>query len=174
MEPYLVVAALIGTIFVVVCQEFESVDKVVTDSVCRRVCSKHFCFSVVRAVLYGQDSVRGPSKCTGRQTPHTTSCTASFRALKRPDVVSKRISVTIRGHTCDNVTPPYPSTGAMCRPRKPSLFSRISRLPPCSESVSVRELFSNRLTFLALYALRISKPSKRKAVLCRKSSSSLL
>ena len=36
-----------------------SVDQAVTDSVWRRVCSKHFGFSAVRAVFYDQDSVRG-------------------------------------------------------------------------------------------------------------------
>ena len=40
------------------CQEFVRRDQVVTDSLWRRVCSKHFCFSAVRAVLYDQDSVR--------------------------------------------------------------------------------------------------------------------
>ena len=36
------------TIFLLVCQKFERVDHFVTDSVWRRVCSKHFYFSAVR------------------------------------------------------------------------------------------------------------------------------
>ena len=46
------------TIFLLVCQEFVRRDQVATGSLWRRVCSKHFCFSAVRAVLYDQDSVR--------------------------------------------------------------------------------------------------------------------
>ena len=48
------------TIFLLVCQDLERVDQVLTDSVWRRVCSKHFSRLEVRAVLYDQDSVQIP------------------------------------------------------------------------------------------------------------------
>ena len=68
-----------AAIFLMVWQERERIDQVVTHSLRCRVRSEKIGISAVTAVLYAQDS---PSNHTGRHKPKTTSCTAC--AQKRP------------------------------------------------------------------------------------------
>ena len=97
--------------------------------------------------------------------------------------------------TYDKVTPRRPSTGTMIRLKKSVLFRRISCTMLCRSSSSCSTSLMPSLTFALaelaisqehcqaagqspdfspLYAWRISTPSKRKSLLCRKSSSSTL
>ena len=73
-----------------------------------------------------------PKLCSGARLhkPHTTSYTAPSCSCCRhhaksmqPDVIFKRVSVTMRSHA--RVTPLYPSTGTMIHLRKPVLFCKI-------------------------------------------------
>ena len=47
-------------IFLLVSQELQRIDQVVANSLRRIVCSKHCCFSTVRAVYYDENSIWSP------------------------------------------------------------------------------------------------------------------
>ena len=81
---------------VAVPQELERIDRIVTDALQCRVRSKTSCIEVIRAVLYDQDSVRGPSYRTGQRKTRTTSCTQFFRVQTRSTKCS--LQAGIRGN----------------------------------------------------------------------------
>ena len=83
-------------ILMLIRQELECHDQVVTGSLRCSVRSDIFCLSTVRAILSHQDSVRIPP---GHQMLHTTSCSASSHALNPPDEVLKRVSFF---HSCSD------------------------------------------------------------------------
>ena len=71
-------------IFLLVRQELERIDQVVTHSLLCRVCPKYVGTSVVRAVLYDQDSVRGPPLVLAAAIALLFSSCHSRRASTRP------------------------------------------------------------------------------------------
>ena len=103
------------TIFLLIYQEFERTDQVVTDSIWRRVCSKHFRFSAGSGMT--KNSVRGLPTRLSTTLPHTSSRTAALRALKRPHQTtsSMDVSVAMKTHT-RQCAPPCPSnaSGSPC------------------------------------------------------------
>ena len=87
------------TIILLVCHELERIDQVVTDSIWRRMCSKHLCFSAVGGVLHDQDSVRGLAivLAAARRTP-PIALLLSVSSRDPPDGIFQRVSVARRAY----------------------------------------------------------------------------
>ena len=111
-------------IFLLVCQELQRVDQVVAGSLWCRMSPKNFCVSVVRAVLYDQDPVRGPPiilAATSRTPPVTLPLPMPSGYL--PNVVPKREAVTMKTHVRQSDTS-YSITCCDCALQEISTFTQ--------------------------------------------------
>ena len=131
----------------------ERINQVVANSLRRSVCSKHVCFSAVRAVLYDQDSVRGfPTALAAARRTSPTALPLSVPRRRPPDVVFKRVPVAMRAHVRQGDSslsfnwhddPPHAeySCAVLCRPSFFLLHLMCSILSPSHLSIRSVEYF---------------------------------
>ena len=115
-------------VYLLICQEPQRVDQVVTHVQRSRVCSKYFCLSKIRAVLFDRNPVRSPSPSIVLTATRFTSPIAlliSMSGEDRPNrVVFKQEAMITRTHARQRETP-TPSLDAMIFLRKSVLVRRI-------------------------------------------------